>query len=150
MIVDKKDIVNFRFYNVTAWLKNNCNAHIAQYRKSKGNQKMKFGQLIECNMRNIFLGKSYIKCDRETCPRLFSEKQAADHFLLPHFKLFLRLKICLEIVSPSHFQRNFSREKYFSCYILLIDLVPLSDCLYFVRYWSICALQLFVNQVVTL
>ena len=109
MIVDKKDIVNFRFYNVTAWLKNNCNAHIAQYRKSKGNQKMKFGQLIESNMRNIFLGKSYIKCDGETCPRLFSEKQAADYFLLPHFKLFLRLKICLEIVSPSHFQRNFSR-----------------------------------------
>ena len=25
---------------------------------SKGNQTMKFGQLIECNMRNIFLEKS--------------------------------------------------------------------------------------------
>ena len=23
---------------------------------------MKFGQLIECNMTNIFLGKSYTKC----------------------------------------------------------------------------------------
>ena len=28
---------------------------------SKGNQTMKFGQLIECNMRNIFLEKSYVK-----------------------------------------------------------------------------------------
>ena len=33
---------------------------------SKGNQAMKFGQWIECNMRNIFLQKSYTKCDGET------------------------------------------------------------------------------------
>ena len=30
--------------------------------RSKGNQTMKFGQLIEYNMRNIFLEKSYTKC----------------------------------------------------------------------------------------
>ena len=42
--------------------------------RSKGNQTMKFGQLIECNMRNIFLKKSYTKCDGETSPRPFSEK----------------------------------------------------------------------------
>ena len=42
--------------------------------RSKGNQTMKFGQLIECNMRNIFLEKSYTKCGGETSPRLFSEK----------------------------------------------------------------------------
>ena len=30
--------------------------------RSKGNQTMKFGELIEYNMRNIFLGKSYTKC----------------------------------------------------------------------------------------
>ena len=35
---------------------------------------MKFGHLIECNMRNIFLKKSYTKCDGETSPTLFSEK----------------------------------------------------------------------------
>ena len=29
---------------------------------SKGNQTMKFGQLIEYNLRNIFLEKSYTKC----------------------------------------------------------------------------------------
>ena len=42
--------------------------------RSKGNQTMKFGQLIECNMRNIFLEKSYKKCGEETSPRPFSEK----------------------------------------------------------------------------
>ena len=41
--------------------------------RSKGNQTMKFGQLIEYNMRNIFQ-KSYTKCGGETSPRPFSEK----------------------------------------------------------------------------
>ena len=42
--------------------------------RSKGYQIMIFRQLIEYNMRNIFLEKSYTKYDRETIPRLFSEK----------------------------------------------------------------------------
>ena len=42
--------------------------------KSKGNQTVKFDQLIECNMRNIFLETSYTKCGGETSPRFFSEK----------------------------------------------------------------------------
>ena len=37
---------------------------------------MKFGQLIEHNIRNIFLGKSYTKCSGETIPRPFSKKKA--------------------------------------------------------------------------
>ena len=35
---------------------------------------MKLGQLIERNMGNIFLEKSYTKYGRETSPRPFSEK----------------------------------------------------------------------------
>ena len=35
---------------------------------------MKFGQLIDYNMRNIFLKKSYTKCGAETSPKRFSEK----------------------------------------------------------------------------
>ena len=35
---------------------------------------MTFAQLIECNMRNNFLEKSYQKCGGETSPRPFSEK----------------------------------------------------------------------------
>ena len=42
--------------------------------RSKGNQTMKFGRLIESNMRNIFLEKSCTKCGGETSPRPFSEK----------------------------------------------------------------------------
>ena len=39
--------------------------------RSKANQKMKFGQLIEYNIKTIFLEKLYRKCGRETIPRLF-------------------------------------------------------------------------------
>ena len=42
--------------------------------RSKGIQAMKFGQLIEYNMRNTFLEKSYTKYGREAIPRLFSKK----------------------------------------------------------------------------
>ena len=41
---------------------------------SKDNQTMKFGQLIEYNMRNIFLEKSYTKCSTETSPKSFYKK----------------------------------------------------------------------------
>ena len=37
--------------------------------RSKGNQAMKFGQLVKYNMRNIFLEKSYTKCGGETIAR---------------------------------------------------------------------------------
>ena len=50
--LNKKAKVNFKIYHVTAWTANNCNAHIAS--KAIGNQVFKFGQLIKCNVRNIF------------------------------------------------------------------------------------------------
>ena len=43
--------------------------------RRKGNQAMKFGQILECNMRNIFLEKSYTKCGAETISRPFSKNQ---------------------------------------------------------------------------
>ena len=42
--------------------------------KSKGNQTIKFGQLIEYNMRNTFDEKSYKKCGGETITRPLSKK----------------------------------------------------------------------------
>ena len=42
--------------------------------KSKVNQTMKFGQLIEYNMSNIFFKKSYRKCGGETSPIPFAGK----------------------------------------------------------------------------
>ena len=43
--------------------------------RSKGNQAMKFGQLIEYNTRNIFIEKSYAKCAGETIPDPYLKNQ---------------------------------------------------------------------------
>ena len=40
---------------------------------SKGNHAVKFGQLMEYKMRNIFLEKSYTKCVGEIIPNPFSK-----------------------------------------------------------------------------
>ena len=54
------------FHDVTTWFTNNSNTHISQ---SKGNQTMKFGQLIEHNTRNIFLQKLWGKLGRVASSR---------------------------------------------------------------------------------
>ena len=72
---------------------------------SKDNQTMKFGQLIECNMSNIFLEKSYTKYGGEIILRPFSKKSKSSISLdqeskvlyslfLLHIKL-RAIKICL-------------------------------------------------------
>ena len=43
--------------------------------KGKDNHKMKFDELIEYNMKNIFLERSCTKCRGEATPRLFSKNQ---------------------------------------------------------------------------
>ena len=59
---DKKVVVNFKIYDVTHTDKQMITIHILpNISRSKGNQTIKFGQLIEYNMINIFLEKSYAK-----------------------------------------------------------------------------------------
>ena len=55
--------------------------------RSKGNQAMKFDQLIEYNMRNVFLEKSHTKYGRETIPRAFSKKSKFNISLDQHSKV---------------------------------------------------------------
>ena len=71
--LDQKDIVNFKFYDVIAWLTTIVIHILPIISRSKGNQTMKFGQLTEYNMNDIFLQKSYTECGRETSPRTFFE-----------------------------------------------------------------------------
>ena len=72
--LDKKDTVNFKLFDVTASLANYRIHILPNISRSKGNQTLKFGQLVECNMWNIFLEKLYTKYDGEASPNLFSEK----------------------------------------------------------------------------
>ena len=52
---------------------------LANVLRSKGNQTLKFGQLIEYNMRNIFLENLYAKCNRETILRPARKKVKIEH-----------------------------------------------------------------------
>ena len=47
--------------------------------RNKGNQTMKFSLLTEYNTRNVFLEKSYTKCDGETSSRPFYQKINIEH-----------------------------------------------------------------------
>ena len=42
--------------------------------RSKNNQTMKFGQLVDYDMKNIFLGKLYTRCGGDAIPRPFYKK----------------------------------------------------------------------------
>ena len=54
-------------------------------------QTMKLGQLIEYNLRNIFLEKSYTKCGGETIPRPFSKKSKLSISVDQQFKVLYSL-----------------------------------------------------------
>ena len=61
---------------------------------------MKFGQLIEYKMRNIFLEKSYTKRGRETIPRLFSKKSKLSISYLSILSIFEHSPALNKVLNP--------------------------------------------------
>ena len=73
--VDWKDKVNFKIYDVTAWEKQTTANHILpNVSQSKSNQTVELSQLIQYNMRKIFLENHTQNCRGETISRSFSKK----------------------------------------------------------------------------
>ena len=60
--------VNFKIYDVATLLSKIAMHILTNISRSKRNQAMEFGQLIESNLKNIFLEKSYTKYCGETVP----------------------------------------------------------------------------------
>ena len=56
--------------------------------RSKGNQTMKFGQLIEYNMKKSLLEKSSTKCGGKASPRPFYEKSKLSTSLYKQSEIF--------------------------------------------------------------
>ena len=56
--LDQKDMVDFKFMLSQPGKQTIAILILPNMSRCKGNQAMKLGQLIECNMRNIFLDKS--------------------------------------------------------------------------------------------
>ena len=52
-------MVDFKLYDVTGWTKDNTIHMLPIISRIKGNQIMKYGQLIEYNMNNIFFLKNH-------------------------------------------------------------------------------------------
>ena len=80
---------------------------IPKISRNKGNLKMKFGQLIEFNMRNIFLEKSCTKCGGENIPRHFYKKSKQAYLWINsvahgHDQISIRmLQICDKAICKS-------------------------------------------------
>ena len=65
---------NFELNDVINW-ETKITKHVCHnISRIKGNQAMKYGQLLDYNMRNIFLETSKTKCGGETSPRPFFQK----------------------------------------------------------------------------
>ena len=64
------------------------------------------------------------------------------------YKVFSKLKSRSGTSLLASFSAWFLMKNKSLCYSLLTNQISLSGCLHLVRYWAICALQFFVNQVV--
>ena len=62
----------------------------------KDSQTVKFVQLIEYNMRNIFLEKPYTKCSREAISRPFSKKLKLSISLINSLKFYTVCFHCMQ------------------------------------------------------
>ena len=62
-------------YDIATWEQAVAIHILPNISRSKDNQTMKFGKLIEYNMRNIFLDKSYTKCGAKQFPDPFLKSE---------------------------------------------------------------------------
>ena len=69
--------------------------------RSKDNQIMKSGKLIEYDMKNIFLEKSYPKCCGEISPRPFSKESKLSIYLDQQYE-FLYILFLLYVQIEGH------------------------------------------------
>ena len=75
---------------------------------------MKFGQLIECNMKTIFLEKLCTECDGEAIPRPFSYKSRLRISLDLYLKsdtVVLTFLLCTKVRAIKIYQ-SFKRQSY--------------------------------------
>ena len=65
--------------------------------RSKGNQTMKLGLLIEYKIKNIFLEKSYTNYDGENSPRPFAKNQNSAYLWINSLVLQSLFLLCVKL-----------------------------------------------------
>ena len=152
----KKAKVNFNIYRSQTGKQLTTMNILPNISWGKCSQTVKFGQLIEYNVRNIFPEKSYKKFGETSCrpfPKTSNlgislDQQFEDWdykrmlsrcwpLAFAHIKHFQKIKRALELVSFLH---DFWR-KIILCYLIFLTVhISFSDCLYFLNYSAICVL----------
>ena len=124
-------MVNFNIYG----FKKLEYAYWPNISRSKGNQTMKFGQLVECNMRNIFLEKSCIKYGGRTSPRPFHKKSKLSISLIrcitldfTSYKAFSKNKKRSGTSSWTLFSAWFSKKNWPNFIVMCIVITCCSGC----------------------
>ena len=79
---------------------------------------MKFGQLIGCYMRNIFLEKSYTKCGGWTSPRSFSEKLKLNILWINSLSFYTVCFYCMQSWGPSKYMKTNLKT---TCFYLILS-----------------------------
>ena len=75
---------------------------------------MKFGQLLEYNMTNILLEKSYTKCGGETSPRPFSKNSK---LIIPlDQKSYVLYSLFLLYIQVENYQNIFETKVLITCF----------------------------------
>ena len=111
------------------WLWTNAIHIFPNISRSKDNQIMKFGQVIECNIRNIFLEKSNTKYSGDYIPDHFR-----DHFLKSQNWAYLWINSPIEtkLQTTSFYliyssfkkqKRSSTKQNCFFCYIMWPDFI---------------------------
>ena len=141
--------------------------------RSKGNQGMKFGRLINYECGTFFSNNHTQNVLNKLFPDPFLENQNWAYLWINSLKCYAVcslypaedyqniLKLSSRLFAFTFFKKKWGLELvcfifcpiyksiHFSCSILLPDQISLPGYLYFVRYWEICVLQLFANRVLT-
>ena len=82
--------------------------------RSKRNETMKFGQLIEYKMRNIFLEKLNTKCGRKTSPRPFTKKSKFSISLNQQSELY-----CMSKLRSTKIEKKIKTKVLTTCFHLI-------------------------------
>ena len=83
--------------------------------RSKGNEVMKFSQLIEYNMRTIFIEKSLLNSGGETIPDLFLKNQSWANLWINNLKFHT---ICFYCMASGGLSNYIKKKLQTSCFYL--------------------------------
>ena len=84
--------------------------------RSTDNQAMKFGQLIQYNIKNVFLEKSHTKCDGETMPDPFLKNQNWAYIWINSVKFYT---VCFYCKSSWRLSKYIETKLQTTCFYLI-------------------------------